>query len=636
MGAVGIDRCVQIITMRDPMAILARNLFWAGDPHLDELSVDPHPLPGEAALRAVCTEKEIQQLDELQRISAAACAQSEKFVRVNGFADDALVGPARVANENYQYFRESLFESYPQLNERVSRSNGGISVAAPGKTGRVLQIPSMATSAAMRILIDTRSGFLGGVEDLNGDGLDYRFGVSFSRAGGMPILPFDLPIDDVRSHLRHLRSAHHLYETPIRISQQTTVDRARQLLMGLSSDSALCICGVSGRVMNIVTRRDLGMQRKDGKYDDTDDEGEIRGSMSIADLRLQQNVRTAPMGIHKDDAEKMMRNERLSRLPITDDEDCLQYMLTASRLKQSKVLHPFLVNGGLAAGVAIGIGEHASMMERIEAAIEEGAVYIAIETAHAYRRDVIAKLKKVFLPTLIRSDLDELKDSYNTLRQLIDHVRNKFKDVPLLFGFGTVTSPEAVRLLAALGIDVVKVGIGGGSQCSTFDVTGVGGLPFGHFVRCANTAAALGVEVQADGQTNSTRRFNTVSALTGVSLVQMGGWFGRCAEAATSAQWRNDAWMKQLYGEASPLALVRRLHEREAYDDLYDDEDHHTEGKVHWVPIGTGKTATVGHIVNRIVTAQRSHLSYVDAKNVEEGQHNSYIRRISCTPTDPL
>ncbi len=617
------------------MAILSPDILEGSDPGYDELAVDTNPRPGEAHLRMKSTSKELKKLDKLERKKNVAVQASEN---ARGYDED-LLQKASMKNRKFQHYRESLFLKHPELDVDISRDRD-IDVGAPGKVGKVLGIPTMMAAAAMRMLMDPRSGYYEGIEKLNGGKLDHRFETRWAQNGGIPFLTFDTTIDDMQTTLRYLnKEAHALYEDPVFIHRKLIVDRARQLLMGQAPEAALYIKDANGQLETIVTRADVGLDRN-GRIDP---QFTAKGSDEIGTLKLRgrEDIHTEIEGINADQAKTIMSGKQVDHIAITDAEKRIKYMLTKTRVKHARKVSPFIINGGLGAAVTIGIGPHSETMERTIAAIDAGAVLVELETAHAYRRGVIRKFQDLMLTgmaygKLKEQEIEEIKEQKNFLRRMIKDIRKKYRDIPLILGYGTVISPEAVELLQALGIDLVKIGIGGGGKCSTFDVTGVGGLPPGHFIRCGRRAKALGIQIMADGGFNSRRRFSTISLLDGVALEQSGSWPALTVDSASLPIWDGEQYVKHVFGEASSPAVKYRREIRGTYDSFDDEEDLHSEGKSEHQPMATGRNATVGGIITNVVDAQKSDYSYSDARNTEEAQASGRVYRITPTKTNPF
>ena len=595
------------------MSIAINDLYAGGFPHYDDLAFGTHPKPGEEQLRMRCGLDARNRLDELEQLKEEAVELSLDALKHYGVPDPEAQAIAIECNFAYQEFRESLFALYPDLDLPVSRRD--VDVSAPGRINEKIHIPLMAASSAMRMLIDPNSGYYDSVEDINGS-LDARFSTEFALGGGVPVIPFDIPINDAVALIKELKRAHLKYRKPLFVHMKTTIGKVRELLMGQLDDAAAYVLGDDGQLLHMISRSDVELGKEfDQKKRRLNDVSPI----SVVVLEQgPQNIEKGSTSISAQEAKDKMHDRHVHQLPIFDEDGKVTHMFTQKQAALSEELDPFVVDGGLSAMFAVGIGPFNDMVERIDALMQAGAAGFFIETAHSYRRDVIAKIAP------------ELK----AIRERYPHA---------VIGFGTITEPEAVDVLSYLGFDIVKVGVGGGGHCSTFDVTGVGGLPYRSFRECSMRAEALGnIQVMTDGGINSTRRFNIAMSNNGTALVQIGTWFGPTVESASLAKYEDNKWKKILFGEASDHAEERRRKERQLDDRKMEmlekmrkrhENDRilgiHSEGKVTYKEIPDGPHGYVGGILRSLKTGLQSFGTYSNAQNTREIQERARIMRVS-------
>lgn len=491
----------------------------------------------------------------------------------------------------------------------------------------------MIASAAMRMLVNPRSGYYGSVADINGDGLDHRFGEAFGRAGGTEVIPYDVPINDGVAHIRAMRHFDPKLSTPLFVRPDTLTGEVRKLLLGQLPDAAAYIVDENRRLKATVGLKDL---RKNGEKTSN---GIATPPHAVLDSdqvwihARKENLVTAQKGIKGEELLRLMRERNVHEVPITDVEGRVEHAMTETATALSLVLEPNMHESGFGTMFTVGVGPRNDMLERIDALMEAGAAGFFIETAHAYRRDVIGKYKDGVLEdgTDEPWSMEQLRDP--EFQKTIREIRRRYPHA--VIGFGTVTEPEAVELLHYLGVDIVKVGVGGGGHCSTFDVTGVGGYPFRSWWLCGRRANALGkIQTMNDGGVNSTRRFNIAASMDGTALVQIGTWFGATVESASQHELVDDAWRKRLFGEASDYAEKRRREEQGIdTNDIRREIDRilgiHSEGKVSFAPVPLFMYSYVGGIIYAIKRAQQSWGTYVGGKNMQQGQERSRIMKLS-------
>ena len=132
--------------------------------------------------------------------------------------------------------------------------------------------------------------------------------------------------------------------------------------------------------------------------------------------------------------------------------------------------------------------------------VERGVDVVAVSTAHGYSKGVGEAVKLI---------------------------REAFPKLPIIAG--NVTSASAVEYLADAGANIIKVGQGPGSICTTRIVAGVGIPQLTALYVCSRAARKRGVTLLADG--GITKSGDIVKALTLAEAVMCGGMFAGCAEA---------------------------------------------------------------------------------------------------------
>ena len=192
--------------------------------------------------------------------------------------------------------------------------------------------------------------------------------------------------------------------------------------------------------------------------------------MPIADVMTKDNLVTAPVGTSLKDAEKILQKHKIEKLPIVDNEGRLSGLITIKDIEKviefpnaAKDEHGRLL-------VAAAVGVTSDTFERANALLEAGADAIIIDTAHGHSAGVIRKIQEI---------------------------RSTFADATLIAG--NVATAEATKALYDAGVDVVKVGIGPGSICTTRVVAGVGVPQLTAIYDAASVARQYGKAIIADG-----------------------------------------------------------------------------------------------------------------------------------------
>ena len=270
---------------------------------------------------------------------------------------------------------------------------------------------------------------------------DSRLAIAIAREGGMGIIHKNMSIEDQASQVDKVkRSEHGVITDPFFLEPENLVKEAVGLM------SKYKISGVpitkNGKLVGILTNRDL---RFESNYE-----------QPIDNVMTKNNLVTAPEGTSLAEAQKILGKHRIEKLPIVDKDGYLKGLITIKDIEKS-IQYPNSArdkNGRLLVGAAVGTASNT--MERIEALIAAKVDVIAIDTAHGHSKYVIDYVKKI---------------------------KAKFPQITLIAG--NVATAEATRALIEAGADVVKVGIGPGSICTTRVVAGIGMPQLTAVMNCA-------------------------------------------------------------------------------------------------------------------------------------------------------
>ena len=281
--------------------------------------------------------------------------------------------------------------------------------------------------------------------------------VALARQGGLGVIHKSAPIEVQAGMVESVkRSESGFIVDPVTLRPEDVVDTAFEL-MSRYRVSGFPVVDADGRLVGIVTNRDLRL-------------GAAAGT-PVRDYMTSERLVTAVPGTTLEQARDKMQEHRVEKLPIVDPESGkLTGMFTFKDIEKVRK-YPAAAKdhrGRLLCAAAVGVGPDGE--ERAEALARAGVDLIAIDSAHGHSAGILEFAAK-------------LKD--------------RFPDVPLMVG--NVATGDGVRACADHGADIVKVGVGPGSICTTRVVTGVGMPQFTAVADCARVARELGVASIADG-----------------------------------------------------------------------------------------------------------------------------------------
>ena len=402
-----------------------------------------------------------------------------------------------------------------------------------------------------------------------------RLAIAMAREGGLGIIHKNMSIEEQAKEVDKVkRSEHGVITDPFFLEPQNLVRDAIALM------ERYRISGVpitrNGKLVGILTNRDL---RFEPNYD-----------QPIENVMTKENLITAPVGTSLADAQKILGRHRIEKLPIVDKDGYLKGLITIKDIEKS-IQYPNSArdkNGRLLVGAAVGTS--ANTMERIAALVEKKVDIIAVDTAHGHSKGVIEKVAQI---------------------------KRAFPNVPIIAG--NVATAGATRALIEAGADVVKVGIGPGSICTTRIVAGIGVPQFTAIMDCAEEADKLGKRVIADGGIKYSG--DIVKALAaGGSAVMIGSMLAGTQESPGEIELYQGRSFKVYRGMGSLAAMAAGSSDR-----------YFQEGTKKFVPEGVeGRVpyrGTVSEIIYQMKGGLRSGMGYCGKATIEELRlHSEFVR----------
>ena len=282
--------------------------------------------------------------------------------------------------------------------------------------------------------------------------------IAMARQGGLGIIHKNMSIEQQAEQVDKVkRSESGVISDPFFLSPEHQVFDAEHL-MGKYRISGVPIVNnfEEQKLVGILTNRDLRFIQD---Y-----------SIPISDVMTKENLVTAPVGTTLDEAEKILQKYKIEKLPLIDDNGVLKGLITIKDIEKviefpnsAKDKH-----GRLLAGAAVGVS--GDTMTRVAQLVKSQVDVIVIDTAHGHSAGVL---------------------------RVVQEIREQYPDLNIIAG--NVATAEATRALYEAGADVVKVGIGPGSICTTRVVAGVGVPQITAIYDCATEARKHGKAIIADG-----------------------------------------------------------------------------------------------------------------------------------------
>lgn len=408
-----------------------------------------------------------------------------------------------------------------------------------------------------------------------------RLAIAVARHGGIGVIHKNCSVEEQAGMVEQVkRSESGFISEPITLSPDDTVEHAHRL-MSRYRVSGFPVVDEQDQLLGIVTNRDLRFGA----------ELESR----VEDHMTRDGLVTAGAGTSLDEARDLMQRHRVEKLPIVEDGGTGGKLVGLFTFKDVEKVrrYPNAAKDGrgrLLAAAAIGVGGQG--MDRAAALAEAGVDMLTIDSAHGHSAGILEFAAK-------------MKDRHPDLALVV----------------GNVATADAVRACVDHGADIVKVGVGPGSICTTRVVTGVGAPQFSAVVECAEAAADLDVAIIADGGIRYSG--DMVKALAGgAAAVMVGNLLAGTDESPGELVLVGGRRYKEYRGMGSIDAM------RAGSADRYFQEEHDRgtalpeQQASKLVPEGVSGLlpyrGTVGEVLAQLEGGLRSGMGYLGARDVPE------------------
>jgi IMP dehydrogenase len=405
--------------------------------------------------------------------------------------------------------------------------------------------------------------------------------IALAREGGVGILHKNMTIEQQADQVRKVkRSESGLILDPITLRVDNTIGDAMNV-MRENKIGGIPIVDDQKHLVGMLTNRDLRFEKDRTK--------------SVSEVMTHLPLVTAPKGTKLSQAEDILQQNKIEKLPIVDEDNKLIGLITYRDLLQHKS-HPNAIKdeyGRLLVGAAVGVTM--DIIERVQALVNAGVDVVTLDSAHGHSKGILDALKKV---------------------------KSAFPSLPVIAG-NVATAAGALALKEA-GADAVKVGIGPGSICTTRIVTGIGAPQLTAVIECAQALKGTGIPVIADGGIRYTG--DLVKAIAaGASCIMVGSVLAGTEESPGDTIIYEGRKFKSYRGMGSIDAMQSGSKDRYFQDAEDDVKKLVPEGIVGRVPY----KGTVSEIVYQFIGGLRAGMGYCGTKDIAAMQDNAQFIRIT-------
>ncbi|HNW81676.1 MAG TPA: IMP dehydrogenase [bacterium] len=403
--------------------------------------------------------------------------------------------------------------------------------------------------------------------------------IAMARQGGMGVIHKNMTVEEQAKMVKMVkRSEAGVITNPITISPSEQISDALELMQSNRISGIPVIEGE--KLVGIITNRDLRFE--------TDLSRKVGELMTRKLITVKENF---PMS----EAKKLMHEHRIEKLLVVDSNGGLAGLITTRDIENQEKFPNSAKDmlGRLVVGAAI--SPSAAGMERATALVKAGVDALVLDSAHGHSKNVIQALMQLKL---------------------------LFPDVDMIVG--NIVTAEAAEALFEAGADVVKVGIGPGSICTTRIIAGIGYPQLSAILNVAPVARKWGKSLIADGGIKYSG--DIVKALAaGADAVMIGGMFAGTNEAPGETVLYQGRSYKMYRGMGSLSAMKKGSKDRYFQDNVTDDQK--------FVPEGIeGRVASKGPLADTIYQLSgglRAGFGYIGAPNLETLRKNARFVQIT-------
>ncbi|MBQ9131824.1 MAG: IMP dehydrogenase [Clostridia bacterium] len=402
--------------------------------------------------------------------------------------------------------------------------------------------------------------------------------IAMAREGGAGTIHKNMSIDQQAEQVdRVKRSENGVITNPLFLHPDNYVYEAENLMHKFRI-SGVPICDENKKLVGIITNRDMRFM--------------VDFNVKISDVMTKENLVTAPVGTDLAQAQEILRNHRIEKLPIVDEKGLLRGLITIKDIEKA-TKYPNSAKdskGRLICGAAIGVTK--DVVDRAGALIDAGVDFLVLDSAHGHSANIIRSLTSV---------------------------KEAFPDAQIVAG--NIATAEAARDLIKAGADAIKVGIGPGSICTTRIVAGIGVPQITAIFDAAQEAAKYNIPVIADGGIKYSGDM-TKAIAAGANVIMIGSLLAGCQESPGEEELYQGRRFKVYRGMGSIAAMENGSKDR-----------YFQQGNKKLVPEGVeGRVPYKGSVadtVYQLMGGLRSGMGYCGAPDIETLKEKGQFVRIT-------
>jgi len=408
-----------------------------------------------------------------------------------------------------------------------------------------------------------------------------RLAIAMAQEGGIGILHKNLDIREQAEEVEKVkRSESGMIVDPVTLSPDHYLSEALELMQKYRI-SGVPIVTNENRLVGILTNRDLRFEKNVNRQ--------------VKEVMTSKGLVTAKLGISLEDAQEILQQHRIEKLPVVDHEGVLKGLITVKDIEK-KIQYPDACKddlGRLRVGAAVGVGGDSD--ERTAALIDQGVDVIVIDTAHGHSRGVL---------------------------EAVERFKSTYPNVDVIAG--NIATAEAATDLIAAGADAIKVGMGPAAICTTRVIAGIGVPQITAIMDCAEVAAKANVPLIADGGITQSGDI-TKAIAAGANAVMIGYLFAGTDESPGETVIYQGRTFKVYRGMGSLGAMQRGSKDRYFQGNVESANKLVPEGIEGQVPY----KGSISGFIYQLVGGLRAGMGYCGTRTLDELRNNGRFVRIT-------